>query len=145
MKIDLFFIKQTETYRIIKHNIPNRNWAKVIILITSMIGVYITTYLVVCMQKLIDAVTDAIITQDLAVFKTTIVITLCVIGVNTLISIFRSIFEFYLGFDFVSNTSKFLFSSFYKQDFNFPKQEGNDSGIVHLNLRRKQISQLTGF
>ena len=131
---EYIFIKQSKTYETVKKNVPNRNWAKVIILILNVISIYISTYLVVCMQELIDAVTNAITTQDLTVFKTTICITLGVIFFNTIISIFNSIFNFYIGMDFVSNTSKFVFESFYKQEFNFPKQEGNDSGIVASKL-----------
>lgn len=127
-------IKQSKTYETVKKNVPNRNWAKVIILIISVVSVYISTYLIVCMQKLIDAVTSAITTQDLTVFKTTIIITLSVIFVNTLIQIFSTIFNFYIGKDFVCNTSKFVFKSFYKQDFNFIKEEGNDSGIIASKL-----------
>lgn len=128
------FIKQSKTYETVKKYVPNRNWAKVIILVLNVISIYISTYLIVCMQELIDAVTSAITTQDLTVFKTTICITLGVIFVNTLIGIFSTIFNFYMGMDFVSNTSKFVFESFYKQEFNFPKQEGNDSGIVASKL-----------
>ena len=128
------FIKQSETYETVKRNIPNRNWAKVIILLVSVVSVYISTYLIVCMQKLIDAVTSAITTQDLTVFKTTIIITLSVIFINTLIQIFSTIFNFYLGKDFVCNTSKFVFESFYKQNFNFTKNEENDSGVVASKL-----------
>lgn len=127
-------IKQSKTYETVKKNVPNRNWAKVIMFILSIISVYISTYLIVCMQELIDAVTSAITTQDLTVFKTTITITLSVIFINTLIGLFSTIFNFYIGKDFVCNTTKFVFESFYKQDFNFVKEEGNDSGIVSSKL-----------
>lgn len=131
---EYIFIKQSKTYETVKKHVPNRNWAKIIMLVMNIVSVYISTYLIVCMQRLIDAVTSAITTQDLTVFKAVIAITLGVIFVNTLIGIFSTIFNFYMGMDFVSNTSKFVFKSFYKQDFNFVKQEGNDSGIVASKL-----------
>lgn len=127
-------IQQSKAYKALKKYVPNRNWAKVIILLTSVISVYISTYLIVCMQRLIDAVTSAITTQDLTIFKETIIITLSVIFINTLIGIFSTIFNFYIGKDFVCNTTKFLFKSFYKQEFNFTKEEGNDSGIIANKL-----------
>lgn len=133
------FIKQSHTYETIKNNVPKRNWAKVIILIITVISVYLSTYLIVCMQRLIDAVTSAITTQDLTVFKTTIIITLSVIFINTLIQIFSSIFDFYIGKDFTCNTTKFIFESFYKQDFSFTKQEGNDSGIIASKLMDETV------
>lgn len=128
------FIQQSKAYKALKKNVPNRNWAKIIILIISIVSVYISTYLIVCMQRLIDAVTSAITTQDLTVFKEVIIITLSVIFINTLIGIFSTIFNFYIGKDFVCNTTKFFFKSFYKQEFNFIKEEGNDSGIVANKL-----------
>lgn len=134
------FIKQSETYKTIKKNVPNRNWAKFAIIISGIFSVYISTYLVVCMQRLIDAVTSAITTQDLTVFKSVIAITLGVIFVNTFIGIFNNIFSFHLEKDVIINTTKFVFSSFYKQDFSFVKKEGNDSGIVASKLMNETNS-----
>lgn len=126
--------EQSKTYETIKKNVPNRNWAKVIILILSGISIYISAYLVVCMQKLIDAVTNALSTKDYTAFKVTVAITLGVILFNTFLSIVQTIVQYFMERDFILNTSKFVFESYYKQDFNFPKKEENESGIVASKL-----------
>ena len=125
------FIKESPSYTKVKKNIPMHTKTKIVLYILDSLSTFITAYTMVFVQKMIDAITiDSIMDKD--VFLTFFFLS---IGITLLSLVFGYISEligFFFGMKFTQNVLTFLFKSFYKQDFLFPKR--NDSGEVASKL-----------
>ncbi len=121
------FIKESPVYTNIKKHIPMKFPTKLLVFSIDSLVCYASAYAMVCVQKMIDTVTDAG-TVDLPIFYQTLYLTIGVILVYVISSNIGSIISFFMGLDFTKNVTKYLFTSYYKQNVAFSKE--TDSGEV---------------
>ena len=121
------FIKETPSYTKVKKNIPMHTKTKVFLYLLDSLSTFITAYTMVLVQKMIDAITiSSILDKD--VFMTYFFLSIGITLVSIILGYISRIVDQFMGLRFIQNVLRFLFVSFYKQDFLFPKR--NDSGEV---------------
>ncbi len=121
------FIKESPVYTNIKKHIPMKFPTKLLVFSVDSLVCWASAYAMVCVQKMIDTVTDAG-TVDLPIFYQTLYLTIGVILLYVFASNIGSIISFFMGLDFTKNVAKYLFSSYYKQNVAFSKE--TDSGEI---------------
>ena len=115
------FIKESPVYTNIKKHIPMKFPTKFLLFCVDSFVCFASAYAMVCVQKMIDTVTDAG-TTDLPIFYQTLYLTIGVILAYVIASNIGSILSFFMGLEFTKNVSKYLFSSYYKQNVAFSKE-----------------------
>lgn len=125
------FIAESPTYTKVKKNIPMHTKTKIFLYILDAITTFITAYTMVFVQKMIDAITITSI-MDKDVFLTYFFLSIGITLLSLVLGYVKELIAFFFGFKFTQNVLTFLFKSFYKQDFLFPKR--NDSGEVASKL-----------
>ncbi len=121
------FIKESPVYTNIKKHIPMKFPTKLLVFCVDSFVCWSSAYAMVCVQKMIDTVTDAG-TVDLPIFYNTLYLTIGVILLYVIASNVGSIISFFMGLDFTKNVARYLFSSYYKQNVAFSKE--TDSGEI---------------
>lgn len=120
-------VLETPTYRKIRTGINSHRFLKIFVFILAVSTTYFSTYMMIQMQKIIDSVTYGEM-ETLTAYTNGLSTIIFYILMYLLCNFANSFAMFFLGLKFSKETLKFLFTSYYKQNFIYAKN--TDSGEV---------------
>ena len=128
------FIKETQTYKELKKNVKGLFPLKASVFIAELLISLAATYTMVFIQRMIDTVTNISENINLEVFYSTLFFTIGIVLAYMLLTYVNKILNFYLGLKSQRQLTKYLFKSFYKQEFLFPTK--HEAGDVSTKLQK---------